>query len=315
MTRIGVDIGGMSIKVGLVNDQGKILGKNVVKTASTYLQTIDNLVKQINDLLNDNGLKISDISGIGIGSPGLVMSKKGIIRSACNLGWDEVHICEDLSRFFDTKIRISNDANVATLAETKYGSVKNVDSAIMLTLGTGVGGGIVADGKLFEGGDSLGAELGHVVLNQEGIDCTCGKRGCVEQYVSASALMRDTKIAMQNDKNSKMWDYVGGDINKVDGKCAFESSKLGDKSAKLVVDNFCRYLGNTIMSFDNIFRPELFIIGGGVSAQKDYLIDKVLDYLKPFYIDSPFSLRLPKIVTAELGNDAGIIGAAELLNL
>lgn len=315
MTRIGVDIGGMSIKVGLVNEQGKIVSKKVEKTASTYKQSLDNLVNQIRDLLKENGLKISDISGIGIGSPGLVMSKEGIIRSACNLGWDEVHICKDLSNFFETKIKISNDANVATLAEVKYGSVKGVDSAIMLTLGTGVGGGIVADGKLFEGGNSLGAELGHVVLNQDGIECACGKRGCVEQYVSASALMRDTKIAMQNDKKSKMWDYVEGDINKVDGRCAFECSKLGDESANLVVNNFCRYLGNAIMSFDNIFRPDLFIIGGGVSAQKDYLVNKVLDYMKPFYIDSPFSLRLPRIVTAELGNDAGIIGAAELVNI
>ena len=311
--KIGVDIGGMSIKVGLVNDKGEIIQKNVVKTADTFDGVMDNLVGQINSVLVQEKIDLSQIEGIGIGCPGLVASKEGVIKSSSNLNWDNAPIVERLKSSFNTKIRVSNDANVAALAEAVYGKVRGVDNAIMITLGTGVGGGIIIDGKLFEGGSSLGAEIGHYTIVHNGRPCGCGRKGCIEQYASASAIIRDTKTAMQNDKSSKMWKFVGGDINKVDGKVAFECSKMGDKSACEVVDNFVAYLGDGIMSLHNIFRSELYIIGGGISAQGDYLTDKLFDYCKRF----DFGLKgapVPQIVVATLGNDAGIIGAAELVN-
>ena len=311
--KIGVDIGGMSIKVGLVNDKGEIIQKNVLKTADTFDGVMDNLVGQINSVLVQEKIDLSQIEGIGIGCPGLVASKEGVIKSSSNLNWDNAPIVERLKSSFNTKIRVSNDANVAALAEAVYGKVRGVDNAIMITLGTGVGGGIIIDGKLFEGGSSLGAEIGHYTIVHNGRPCGCGRKGCIEQYASASAIIRDTKTAMQNDKSSKMWKFVGGDINKVDGKVAFECSKMGDKSACEVVDNFVAYLGDGIMSLHNIFRSELYIIGGGISAQGDYLTDKLFDYCKRF----DFGLKgapVPQIVVATLGNDAGIIGAAELVN-
>ena len=313
MMKIGVDIGGMSIKVGLVNDKGEIIQKNVVKTAGTFDGVMENMEGQINSVLAMQGITIEDIDGIGIGCPGLVASKEGVIKSSSNLKWDNVPIVERLKSSFNTKIRVSNDANVAALGEAVYGKVKGVDNAIMITLGTGVGGGIIIDGKLFEGGSSLGAEIGHYTIVHNGRPCGCGRKGCIEQYASASAIIRDTKIAMENDKSSKMWEFVGGDIDKVDGRVAFECSKMGDKSACEVVDNFVAYLADGILSLHNIFRSEVYIIGGGISAQGDYLTDKLFDYCKKY----DFGLKgapVPQIVVATLGNDAGIIGAAELVN-
>ena len=182
----------------------------------------------------------------------------------------------------------------------------------MLTLDTGVGGGIVLDNKLYEGGFSKGAELGHMVIQIGGEPCNCGRRGCLEAYASATALMRMTKRAMEEDKQSSMWEFVDGDIEKVSGRTAFECSKKGDKSAVKVVDEFVMYLSHGIMNLTNIFRPDAFIIGGGVSAQGAYLTDKLTAYCEKFYFGYKNSPK-PKIITATLGNDAGIIGAAALV--
>ena len=212
----------------------------------------------------------------------------------------------------DTKIIISNDANVAALGEVIYGCAKGYKTCVMFTLGTGVGGGIIIDGKLFEGNESKGAELGHTTLILDGEPCGCGRRGCIEAYVSATALINQTKKAMNSDKNSKMWDFVGEDIENVDGRTAFESAKLGDKTACDVRDTYVKYLAESMMSMFNIFRPEAFILGGGVSAQGDYLIDRVKEYCEKFdygYKAAP----IPEILVATLGNDAGIIGAAALV--
>ena len=168
MYRIGVDIGGMSIKVGLVNNNGDIIQKNVKKTAPTYNETVINLVKQIKEVLASENISTKDILGVGIGCPGLILSKEGIILSSSNLCWQNVNIVEDLQKELDVKVKLSNDANVAALAEAKYGKAKGVKDAIMFTLGTGVGGGIVVDGKLFEGGNSLGAEIGHFTIVKGG---------------------------------------------------------------------------------------------------------------------------------------------------
>jgi glucokinase len=178
-------------------------------------------------------------------------------------------------------------------------------------LGTGVGGGIIIDNKLFEGGFSRGAELGHITLFLDGEPCSCGRRGCIEAYASATALIKQTKVAMENDKNSAMWAFVNGDINNVDGRTAFECSKQGDKTAEKIVDTYVYYLAESMLNMFNIFRPEAFILGGGISAQGDYLVNKLKAYCEKF--DYGYK-RAPRteIVTAKLGNDAGIIGAAAL---
>lgn len=312
MYTIGVDIGGMSVKVGLVDDNGKIISQSRVKTEKTAEEVIVKMVDQINELLKNNSVKLGELRGIGIGCPGAVSSDKGIVEFLPNLGWESVPLVEKLKNYFNTEIKISNDANVAALGEVIYGAAKNYNDCIMFTLGTGVGGGIIMDKKLYEGGHSRGAELGHMTLFLGGKPCTCGRSGCIECYTSATALIGQTKEAMLTDKDSIMWDYVGGDIDKVDGKTAFECSKKGDKTAEKVRDTYIYYLGESILNMLNIFRPDAFILGGGISAQGEYLNERLKAYCEKF--DYGYK-RAPKteIITATLGNDAGIIGAAALL--
>ena len=309
MYSIGVDIGGMSVKIGLVSADGKIISQERVKTANTPEKVVRDVVKITIFLLEANDLKQTDLLGIGIGCPGAVNSDQGVVDFLPNLGWEKVELVKMLKKHFDLPIKISNDANVATLAETLYGSAKGYNSAIMFTLGTGVGGGIVIDKKLYEGGHSRGAELGHITLFLGGLPCTCGRNGCVECYTSATALINQTKTAMQQNKRTKMWEFVGDDINKVDGKTAFECAKLGDKEANKVVDSYVCYLGESMLNMFNIFRPEVFILGGGISAQGDYLVDKLKKYCEKF--DYGYKMA-PKteIKVAMLGNDAGILGAS-----
>lgn len=311
MYAIGIDIGGMSIKAGLV-DGGKIIDFNRVPTAPTPEQAVKNIISQINELLVKNSLTIKNIMGIGIGCPGLISSETGIVDRNSNMKWEHLPIVNMLHKHFDTKIKLSNDANVAALGEAKFGAGEKFCNSVMLTLGTGVGGGIIINNKIYEGGSSKGAELGHMVVEINGELCGCGRRGCLEAYASATGLINMTKKAMKEDPDSGMWKFVDGDINKVDGRTAFECSKEGDKSAVKVIDKFVMYLSEGIMNFANIFRPEAFIIGGGLSAQGDYLINKLKKYCEKFdygYKNAP----QPEIVTATLGNDAGIIGAAALL--
>lgn len=311
MYSIGVDIGGMSIKAGLVQD-GKIVAANRKVTAPTAEQSLDNLILQIKELLSSNNLTEKDIAGIGIGCPGLISSEEGVVDHNTNMKWENFRLVDFLKRSFDVKIRLSNDANVAALGETVYGSAAQYKNSVMLTLGTGVGGGIIIDNKIYEGGFSKGAELGHTVIVKDGAKCGCGRRGCLEAYASATGLIRMTKVAMQNAQDSAMWNYVGGDINKVDGKTAFECAKKGDTAANKVVSEYASYLADGIMNFANIFRPEVFIIGGGVSAQGKYLTDKLKDYCEKFnygYTNAPKF----DIIPATLGNDAGILGAAALV--
>ncbi len=312
MFSIGIDIGGMSIKIGLVDDTGKIVEQTRFKTKNTANACISDMVDNISALLKKHSLAEKDLLGIGIGCPGAVSSDTGVVAFLPNLGWENVPLAQELKKHFNVKVVISNDANVAALGEAIYGAAKDYKNVVMFTLGTGVGGGIVIDNKLFEGGCSRGAELGHITLCLDGEPCTCGRKGCIERYVSATALMSQTRKAMLENKQSKMWEYVNGDIEKVDGKTAFECSKAGDDVACKVVDAYVKYLSESILSMLNIFRPEAFILGGGISAQGSYLTDKVTSYCEKFeygYKDAPKT----KIIVATLGNDAGIIGAAALL--
>lgn len=307
---IGVDIGGMSIKAGVVDKHGNILKKDKVVTdvAAGPNKIICDIAGLIRSLVNTDD---RDFVGIGIGCPGAINSSTGVVDRAFNLNWHKVSLAEDLARHINKPIKVSNDANVAALGETMFGVGRMYSDTVFLTLGTGVGGGIVLGGKLYEGNESKGAELGHMVLVVDGEPCTCGRRGCMEAYCSASALIRETKKAMLADKSSSMWKYSPS-LDAVDGKTAFECSKSGDKAANAVVDYFVKYLGEGMLNYANIFRPQAIILGGGVCAQGDYLIYKLKDYCKDRnygFADTP---RFD-ILVAQLGNDAGIIGAAGLI--
>ncbi len=307
---IGIDIGGMSIKAGVVDKDGKIVkkGKVVTDVAAGEHKIINDIGRLVLSLADPND---RDFVGIGIGCPGAINSSTGVVDRAFNLNWHKVALAEELARMINKPIKVSNDANVAALGETMFGVGRMYTDTVFLTLGTGVGGGIVLGGKLYEGNESKGAELGHMVLVVDGEPCSCGRNGCMEAYCSASALIRETKKAMLADKNSAMWKF-SPTLDDVDGRTAFECSKAGDRSANAVVDYFVKYLGEGMLNFANIFRPQAIILGGGVCAQGDYLIYKLKDYCKDRnygFADTP---RFD-ILVAQLGNDAGIIGAAGLI--
>lgn len=310
--RIGVDIGGTTIKIGIVEEDGTISAKSVINTEKTADAVIDTLAAAIEKLLSENGLNEHKIKGIGIGCPGSVTAKTGVVEFSGNLHWDKVELVKGLKSRINTEYRLTNDANAAAYGETVYGAAKGFSDVVMFTLGTGVGGGIIIDKKLYEGNESKGGEVGHTLLVMNGEECTCGRKGCIEAYISATALIRDTKRAMTKDASSKMWDYADNDINNVNGRTAFAMEKEGDAAATEVVNNYVAYLSEAIMDYCNIFRPEAFVIGGGISGEGKNLTDRIEAYCEPRFYGFKGTPKV-KILTATLGNDAGIIGAAALL--
>ena len=307
---IGIDLGGTFIKGGVVDINGNILYNDKVPTEAEKGagRIAENIATLCKTLCKEVGLTSKDVVGIGMGSPGMIDSAKGEVIYAGNLDWEHVFIAEDVENLTGIPVKLANDANVATLGESKFGCGKEYKNTIMLTLGTGVGGGVVIDGKLFEGNRSAGAELGHSVIVAGGEQCSCGRKGCLEAYASATALIRDTKRAMQDDPNSKMWEI--GSIENVTGKTAFDY-KDSDKTAKTVVENYIEKLGVGITNLANEFRPEAIMLGGGVCAQGDNLI-------KPLqaFVDKEIFAREKgpqvKVLKAKLENSAGILGAAAL---
>ena len=313
MYAVGVDIGGMSMKCGLVNEKGEVVDRVIVKTTlgDPYEKTIGELCDGIKELLKKNYLSPNDINGVGIGVPGAVNIKKGTVDSSANLKWYNVPLVELVTQGVGRQARITNDANAAVLGEARFGFKWKYPNVVMLTLGTGVGGGLIVDGRLYEGNEGKGAELGHVTLVLDGRQCGCGRRGCAEQYASATALMRLTREAMEDHKESLMWQLCDNDINNVNGAIPFAAEKQGDLAAKQVVDEYIKYLGETILNFNNIFRPNAFILSGGVAKQGDYLIERLKEYCARFdwgYKNTP----VPELLIATLGYDSGIVGAASL---
>ena len=313
MYSIGVDIGGMSMKCGLVNEKGQVLATETVPTkcGDPYEKTINDLIYGIKNLMNKNNLYPDDVNGIGIGVPGAVNVRKGTVDSSANLKWEGVPLRELVEKGTGIQVRLTNDANAAALGEARFGFKWKYPNVVMLTLGTGVGGGLIVDGKLYEGNEGKGAELGHITLVMNGEQCGCGRRGCAEAYASATALMKQTKETMQLHKDSMLWDLCEGDINKVNGKIPFDAAKAGDKAAKEVINNYVKYLGETILNYNNIFRPNAFILSGGIAKQGDYLIEKLKAYCALYdwgYKNTP----VPELLIATLGYESGIIGAASL---
>lgn len=308
---VGIDLGGTFIKGGAVDEEGNILYSD--KTPTEREKGGDAVVKNIAALaekvMQKAGLDTSRVVGLGMGVPGMIDSKTGVVTYSNNFGWKQFPIAEKLKAQTGLQVQIANDANVAALGEVKFGAAKEYSSAVMLTLGTGVGGGIVVDGKLLEGNGSAGAELGHSVIVAGGEPCSCGRKGCLEAYASATALIRDTKRAMQAHKDSKMWEI--GSEDEVTGKTAFDY-KDADVYAKEVVENYIAYLAQGITDYANIFRPEVILLGGGVCAQGDELIKPLQALLNRDLFAGRLGPQV-ELRIAKLGNSAGILGAAALL--
>ena len=311
MIAIGIDIGGMSIKGAAVDSIGKVyetFSMPFIKGEPGEV-TIRKLAETVRDYISMCKLE-GKIVGIGIGSPGTLDVKNGIVEYANNLGWNKLPVADLMREVLPYPVRLTNDANAAALGEAKYGAGKEYQNIIMLTLGTGVGGGIILNSKLYEGNQGKAGELGHVVVEVDGEQCTCGRKGCLETYASATALIRETKKAMLKNKRSLLWKMCP-EIEMVSGKVPFEAAKKGDATAIKVLDNYVKYLGEGILNYCNIFRPNAIVLSGGIANAGDYLFDRVIKYVA----DRNYGYKMTpevKILPAKLGYDSGKIGAAAL---
>ncbi len=308
---VGIDLGGTNIKGGIVDKKGNIVCSSKIPT-ERHLggeRVADNIARLTKELLETANMQVSDVEALGMGVPGMIDSKTGIVVYSNNFGWDHFPLAQMVSDRTGLPVKIANDANVAALGETKFGGAKDYENVIMLTLGTGVGGGIVLGGKLYEGNRSAGAELGHSVIEVCGEQCSCGRKGCLEAYASATALIRDTKRAMENHKDSKMWEV--GSLDNVGGATSFQYYSQ-DPYAKEVVDRYIYMLATGIVNLANIFRPNAVLLGGGVCAQGDNLIVPLQEILDKEIYAGTVGPRV-KVVKAILENQAGIAGAAALV--
>ena len=311
MIAIGIDIGGMSIKGAAVDSNGRVydtFSMPFVKGEPGEI-TIRKLAEIVKEYIESRGLE-NKIVGIGIGSPGTLDVKNGVVNYANNLGWNNLPVADIMHETLPYPIRLTNDANAASLGEAKYGAGRSYETIIMLTLGTGVGGGIIINGKLFEGNEGKGGELGHVVVQVDGEQCTCGRKGCLEAYASASALIRETKKAMLANKRSLLW-KISPEIELVGGRVAFEGAAQGDKVAIDVLNNYIKYLGEGILNYCNIFRPNVVVLSGGIANAGPALFDPLNQYIKDRFYGYKSTPEV-KVVPAELGYDSGKIGAAAL---
>jgi len=314
MYYLGIDLGGMSIKAGLCDENGNILVQESCPTVRT--EDGDRITKDMADLclrvLEKGGVRPDELEYAGIASPGTNDSERGVIVYACTLPFLHYPIAEKLSALTGIKkVYIDNDANAAAKGEATFGAAKGYKDSVFLTIGTGVGGGIIVDGKILSGFNFAGAELGHTVIVHNGKECTCGRKGCLECYASATALMEQTREKMEQRKDSLMWKLCDDKIENVDGRTAFDAMRAGDEAAKEVIDTYIGYLACGVTNFINVFQPEVFSIGGGISNEKEYLLAPLRKIVEVEQY-SRNSDKKTQIKIAELGNRAGIIGAASL---
>lgn len=314
MYYLGIDLGGMSIKAGICDDNGKILVSDTCVTVRNEDgdRIITDMAALCLKVIEKAGLTVDDIEYAGIASPGSADSERGVIIYAATLPFLNYPIAEKLmEKTGIKKVYIDNDANAAAKGEATYGAAKGYKDSLFITIGTGVGGGIIIDGKIYSGFNFSGAELGHIVIVKDGLDCPCGRKGCMESYASATALINQTKAKMLENKESALWSVCGGDIDNVNGKTVFDAMLLDDEAAKEVYKTYIEYLACGITNFINIFQPEVLSIGGGISKQGDILIKPLCEIVEREQY-SRYSDKKTLIKVAELQNDAGIIGAASL---
>ena len=315
MYYIGIDIGGTNTVVGIVNQSYEIISKTSFKTAIPRSQEslCDDISLAISKVLSNANISIDDIASIGIGAPGSVNRETGIVEFSSNLFYHNWPLADMIKERTGKQTFIENDANAAAYAEYLAGAAKGVKNAIVITLGTGIGSGIIIDGKIYSGSNYNGAEIGHMVIEHNGVECSCGRKGCYEKYASTSALVRITKEFMQNakSKDSLMFKLCSNDINKVSGRTAFTAAESNDALAKAVLDKFFDYLACGIINVINIFQPEILCIGGGISKEGNKLLDPIMERVKKERY-SKHAKTQTKLCIAKLNNDAGIIGAAML---
>ena len=314
MHYLGIDLGGTNIAVGVVDENMKIIARATNKTqVDSPEQVADAMAATAKEALKNAGLTLDDVPWVGLGSPGTVNRASGMIEFANNLPFSYTPLGQMLSDRLDGKrVVMENDANAAAYGEYVAGALKGADNAVAITLGTGVGGGVIINHKIYSGSNFAGAELGHTVIQVDGRPCTCGRNGCWEAYASATGLIKTTKEHMEKTpKDSIIWKLVDGDLSKVNGRTAFDAMRQGDPVGQAIVDDYVKYVSVGITNMINIFQPDILCVGGGISNEGETLLGPV----RAFVENEQYAMNSSKktvVCRAELGNDAGIIGAALL---
>lgn len=304
----GVDIGGTTVKIGLFRTDGELIDKWEIKTRTENEgeAILPDVAEALKNKMSEKGIIPSQMSGIGIGIPAPV-DEKGIVQNTANLGWGYKEVSREMEELTGMKVAAGNDANVAALGEMWLGAGKGHKNLIMVTLGTGVGGGVIVNGQPLTGSHGAGGEIGHLCVNyNETEQCGCGKRGCLEQYASATGIARLAKKRLAKDGT----DSVLRGMEKIDAKAVFDALKEGDKLSEEIVEEFGAYLGHAMANLAVVTDPSVIVIGGGVSKAGDILLGYIEKYFKEMVF---FANEETKFVLAQLGNDAGICGAAKLI--
>ncbi|MFL1470088.1 ROK family protein [Paraclostridium bifermentans] len=311
MYYIGVDIGGTGVQAGVVAENGQILFRKECPTdvLSGFEKIMEDINQLVRTMLKENGVQISEIKSIGFGVPSFI-NKKGQV-TCVNLGWKEEDFINTLkAKFPETNVYAENDATVAALAEAKAGSMKGCYVGVMYTLGTGVGGGIIINGKVFNGAHNMGSEIGHVIVDTNYFDCNCGNNGCLETFCSATAIIKYAKKLIEEGNDSKILELANNNIENINAKNVFDAYRLNDKVAIETINRFKEYLAKAIAGMINTLDPEVISLGGGVSRAGDIILDGLDELVRKYiiYKNEDFA----DIVIATLGADAGIVGAAFL---
>lgn len=305
---IGIDLGGTNIAVGLVDKKGKILSHSSLPTLRErhWKEIVKDMALLTEKVTVSAGCNLADIKVVGVGIPGCIDNENGTVVYTSNLNMKNVPLASEFRKYIDIPVNLENDANAAAFGEY---ALSGTDSGnfLMVTLGTGVGGGIIIKGKIFRGFNGAGGEIGHHVIHEGGEKCSCGRRGCYEAYASVTALINQTKKKMAEYPHSKMHQWVKKN-GAVNGQTAFDCAKEGDKAAIEVRDKYIEYVSEGIVNLINIFQPETIVVGGGISKEGDTLLLPI----KKFAEKNEYNRLLPrtKIEIARLYNDAGIVGAA-----
>lgn len=312
MYYIGIDIGGTNIKAGIVTEDAKVLVKDKIRTGADrdYTEIVADMAALCNRLVEQSHLSWDDIDSIGIGSPGIVDGKNGVIVFAGNLSFRNAPIGAELKKHINKPVYMGNDANCAAVGEYIAAGKKDMECYVFVTLGTGVGGGAVINGKLFAGFNNVGMEVGHIAMHPGGSRvCTCGRRGCWETYASVTALVADTKKAIATHPDGMMA-KLAEENGKIDGRIAFNAARAGDEDAVNLVNTWIENVAGGIVDLVNLLAPEQLSIGGAISNEGDFLLEPIRKIVKR----DQFARNVPEteVVIASLGNDAGLIGAALL---
>lgn len=308
---IGVDIGGTNIVCGLIDtsNPSRIIEKQSVKTAvpRSCDSICDDIVEMCVRVSENAGISFESVSTIGVGCPGIIQN--GTVKLASNLHLTDAPLADILCAKAGKPVTLCNDGSAAAYGEYLCGAGKGCSSLIIVTIGTGIGGGVIINGRIFEGFNNTGIELGHIIIEKDGRQCSCKNRGCFEAYCSATALIIDSITAMQINKTSKMWELCSYDISKVTGKTAFDAARLGDRSALDVVDRYLGHLASGVHNLITLFQPEIICLGGGISKEGERLLTPLTSRISQLSI-TPKDTAKTKVTLAALGNNAGIIGAA-----